>query len=196
MAMACLVAGIVGAACGIAMVAWPTDVPDDRYSYPLSAGGFIALQIFFGVHHLGLLAGQLELRRAGVAGDGRAARIGHLTGIAGMVLLIVTEFLATAAADSTYPGKYTGRLDVLYGISTLAVGGGLIAVGIATLRAGAWQSWRKWVPLAIGIYVFVPMTPAIALGYIGARLSISGWMLMYALLGLALLRTETDETAR
>lgn len=38
----------------------------------------------------------------------------------------------------------------------------------------------------LGVWVFVPMTPAIALSFLGARLAISGWMLLFAVLGLAL----------
>ena len=36
----------------------------------------------------------------------------------------------------------------------------------------------------------VPMTPAIAAGFLPARLSITGWMLLFAVLGLAIVRKK------
>lgn len=181
----CLWAGVLGAASGVFLALVPPAVDDDRYSYPLTAAGFVLIQCWFGLQHLGLVAGLVGLGRSSAVG---ARRAGVLTAIAGMGLLTATELAASAAARSTYPGPGTGVLDALYGISSVIIGIGLIGAGVAVLRAGAWRGWRRWLPLALGIYVFVPMFPAMFGGFLAARLAITGWMLLFALLGWALAR--------
>ena len=42
--------------------------------------------------------------------------------------------------------------------------------------------------LVIGVFVFVPMTPAIIASYEAARIAIGVWMLLFAALGLGLTR--------
>lgn len=64
--------------------------------------------------------------------------------------------------------------------------------GIAVIRAGLWRGWRRVVPLVLGVYVFVPMTPALFGSYVLARLAIGGWMLGFAFLGWALIKTAQD----
>ena len=182
----CLVAGVLGAESGLYLAVAEPRVPDSQFSYPLTAAGFVAIQLWFCVQHLGLLAGQVALRSSGVAGPGRAVAWGHGLGIAGMALLTLTELLAIAAADDPYPSSLTNVLDALYGVASLAIGVGLIIVGAAVRRVGAWTGWRAWLPLALGVWVFVPMTPAIMAGFLPARLAISAWMLLYAALGWAL----------
>jgi len=182
----CLVAGLLGAASGIFLAVADPQVSDDRFSYPLTAAAFVAIQAWFFVQHLGLLAGQVALRASGVAGRSRAATWGHLLGFAGMVALTLTELLAITAADDLYPSSRTDVLDVLYGAASFAIGLGLITVGICVRRSKAWVGWRGWVPLTLGVWVFVPMMPAIVAGFLPARLSISAWMMLYAALGYAL----------
>ena len=103
-----------------------------------------------------------------------------------MALLAVTELIAITARNSTYPGEGTGLLDLLYGVSSMAVGVGLILAGIAVRRRGRWTGWRGAVVLVAGIFVFVPMVPALMGPYILARLAITVWMLLFAALGYAL----------
>jgi len=189
----CLAAGLLGAASGLFLLLVGPQVPDSRFSYPLDVGAFVAIQVWFCVQHLGLLAGQLGLRASGAAGRGRVVAWGHVLGIAGMVALTVTEGIAIAAAEDPYPSDLTDVLDGLYGLSSIAVGVGLVIVGVGVRRAGVWTGWRGSVPLALGVWVFVPMTPMIIAGFVPARLGIVGWMLLYAALGWALLRAAGDD---
>ena len=187
-AMACVAAGLLGAASGIYLAVIDPQVPDTRFSYPLSAGAFVAIQLWFVVQHLGLIAGVQALWAAGWAGQGRLARTGLWLTQAGLVVLTITEAYAVRAAESAYPGPHTGTLDVLYGSSTIASGIGFVLLGLAVLRAGVATDAARWLPLVMGVWVFVPMTPAIMLGHVPARLSITAWMLLFAALGYALLR--------
>lgn len=183
----CLWAGGLGVASGVFLAVVPPAVGDDRYSYPLTTVGFVLIQCWFVLQHLGLAAGLVGLRRSAAAG---ARRVGVTAAIVGMGLLTATELAAIGAARSTYPGPGTDLLDALYGISSIMIGAGLVGAGVAVLRAGIWRGWRRWVPLALGVYVFVPMFPAMFGGFLTARLAISGWMLLFALLGWALARED------
>ncbi|WP_052664137.1 hypothetical protein [Nitriliruptor alkaliphilus] len=184
--LVCAVAGVLGAVSGIFLAVYPGQVSEDMYSYPLTAGGFSVVQIWFFVQHLGLLAGIVALARAEIMAPGRSARWGTGLAALGMALLAVTELIAITARDSTYPGDGTGLLDALYGVSTLAVGVGLILAGIAVRRQGRWRGWRGLVVLVTGIFVFVPMMPALMGPFVLARLAITVWMLLFAVLGHAL----------
>lgn len=181
----CFWAGVLGAASGLFLAVVPPAVDDDRYSYPLTAAGFALIQCWFVVQHLGLVAGLVGLGRPAAVG---ARRGGVFAAIVGMGLLTATELAAIGAARSTSAEAGTGLLDALYGISSVVVGIGLVGAGVAVLRAHIWRGWRRWLPLVLGVYVFVPMFPAMFGGFLAARLAITGWMLLFTLLGWALMR--------
>ena len=182
----CVAAGILGAVSGIFLAVYPAQVSEDMFSYPLTAGGFTVIQIWFFVQHLGLLAGIVALARAETMAQDWTARWGASLAASGMALLAVTELIAITARNSTYPGDGTGLLDVLYGVSSVTVGVGLILAGIAVRRRGLWTGWRAVVVVMAGIFVFVPMMPALMGPFILARLAITVWMLLFAALGHAL----------
>ncbi len=182
----CMAAGILGAVSGIFLAVYPAQVSEDMFSYPLTADGFTIIQIWFFFQHLGLLAGTAALASPAVTAQNRSARWGTGIAFAGMALLAVTELIAITARNSTYPGDGTGLLDALYGVSSVATGVGLILAGIAVRKGGRWTGWRRLVVLVAGIFVFVPMMPALFGPFILARLSIAVWMLLFAGLGYAL----------
>ncbi|MGD9934983.1 MAG: hypothetical protein AB7T37_14890 [Dehalococcoidia bacterium] len=186
----CLAAGVLGALSGIALLLIDPAVSRDRYSYPLSSGDFAAVQAWFFIQHFGLLAGQIALLQSGVLGRRKVVTRGQWVAIAGMLGLAATELLAVMAAKSKYPSDGTYVLDALYTFTTIAIGGGLIAAAIGVLRTPAARRAETWITLALGGWVFVPMIPAIIAGFTPARLGISGWMLLYAVLGWALVRGE------
>ena len=72
----CLAAGILGAASGILLSVYPAQVSEEMFSYPLTAGGFTVIQIWFFVQHLGLVAGIAALARAEVMTHGSRAHAG------------------------------------------------------------------------------------------------------------------------
>ena len=188
----CVAGGLLGAASGLYLAFVDPVVPDDRWSYPLSPEGFAWIQVWFVVQHLALVAGLLGLWWSGAVGPSRSGRIGHLLAVGGMVGLTVTEALAIAARNDDLESTLVSVLNGLYGITSVAIGVGLVLEGVAVRRHGRWQGWAASLPLVLGIWVFVPMTPAIAVSFLGARLTITGWMLLFALLGWALARRAGD----
>jgi hypothetical protein len=188
----CLVAGLLGLASAIVLIVIQPSVGIDRFSYPLTSGEFAAAQAWFFVHHFGLLAGVYALWRSGVVGPGRLARVGSWGAIVSIALLAACELLAISAADAGRPSGRADMMDSLYGISSSLIGITLIMAGVSVIRTGRWRGLRRFLPLALGLYIFVPLTPALFASFLLARLAIGGWMLGFALLGWALIRTARD----
>jgi hypothetical protein len=189
----CLWAGLLGAASGLYLTVIDPAVTSDRWSYPQSTGEFAVTQVWFAVQHLGLLAGLIGLARSGAFGELRWARRANDMAVAGMAALAVTELVAIWPAEQAVDATLPVLLGGVYGLISTVLGVALTVAGVGVLRARVWTSWSRWVPLAAGIWVFVPMFPAMMLSFVGARLSISGWMFLFALLGWALVRAPADE---
>ncbi len=184
--LVCLVGGALGLASGLWLAFVDPVVSDDKFSYPLSPEGLVWIQAWFVVQHLALVVGQVAVWRSGAVGPSRSGRIGHLLAVGGMVGLAVTEAIAIGARNDDLDSGLVGVLNGLYGVTSIAIGVGLVMEGIAIRKHGSWTGPAASLVLVLGIWVFVPMTPAIALSFLGARLAISGWMLLFALLGWAL----------
>lgn len=190
----CVVAGVLGAASGVVLAAWSPSVGTERFSYPQSAEAFTGTQVWFGFHHLGLVAGVVGLRWSGVLPAGRPARWGWWMAFVGIAGLTVTELLAIAAADAAADSGVASAVGGLYGFDCTAIGLGLLLAGAAIWRDRAWVGWRRGVVLALGAWVFVPMFPALIVTPAdGARIAIAGWMLLFGALGAALLARPTGQ---
>ena len=192
----CLFAGLLGAASGIYMAMISPAVADDQWSYPLTPTGFTWIQIWFAVQHVGLVLGLLAVWSAGVVGRSGLGRSGHVLAVGGMVGLTLTELAAILARNDDLDTTRVGVLGAVYGAVSLASGVGLVLEGIAARREGVWGGWQGWLLLVTGVWVFVPMMPALAMSYLGARLAITGWMLMFAALGWALVQSSKTESMR
>jgi hypothetical protein len=189
-AWALVIAGATGAAAAVFLAVVPAAVDDDRFSYPLTVAGFTVIQVYFFVHHLALAWGLYAVWRRGFGGAGAWVWLaGALSGLA-MTLLAVQELVAISAADAAYPSAETDVIESIYGVLSMLNGVALIGLGVAVAAAHRWRGWRRWTVLALGIYVFVPMTPAIFGPFVVARLAIGGWMVLFVALGWALLRPD------
>lgn len=189
----CLWAGLLGAASGVYLAVTEPAVSSDQWSYPQSTGEFALTQTWFAVQHLGLLVGLVGLGRSGALGERRWARRANDVAVAGMAALALTELVAIWPADQAVDATLPAVLGGVYGLISTVLGVALTVAGVGVLRAAVWTGWARWVPLALGIWVFVPMFPAMALSFVGARLSISGWMLLFVLLGWALVHSPADD---
>lgn len=188
----CLAAGVLGAASGVALALVEPAVGSDQWSYPQSVGAFTATQVWFAIQHVGLVLGLLALWWSGAVGTSRLGRIGHYGAVGCMLAFAFTELAAITAATDSVDSTRVAVLNGLYGVFSILLGAALVAEGTAVLRAGVWRSWARWVPLAIGVWVFVPMLPALALSFTAARFAIAGWMLLFAALGWALTQPAAE----
>jgi hypothetical protein len=187
-----LAAGVLGLASALFMIFVEPSVGRDRFSYPFTPDRFAAAQIWFSFHHIGLLAALYGLWRSGALGTSRLGHVGVGGAIVGMSMLTVTELVAISGSESAYPSSRTDMIESVYGIASILIGATLIAAGIAVVRGRRWQGWRRVLPLILGVYVFVPLTPALFASYVLARLAIGGWMVGFAFLGWALIKTAKE----
>lgn len=110
------------------------------------------------------------------------------------------ELITTSAYGVNTDSDRAAMIDNLYGPPVILIGASLVTAGIALLRRGrsgwAGASWLPAVIFLLGVYVFVPLTPAIMGTFVAGRLGIGGWMLLFASFGLGLARlNRTSRTA-
>ena len=191
----CLVAALAGAASGIYLAAMEPDVSTDRFSYPQGAGEFATIQVFFVIQHLGLMLGLLALARTSAVPRTRLGVVGTYGAAVAMAALALMEAVAIAVRDAAMDSTAATVVGAGYGVVSTALGVTLLAAGIAIVRAGVWQGWPRWVVLAMAVWVFFPMFPALATMTDGARLAIAGWMLLFAALGAALMRDPSPRVS-
>jgi hypothetical protein len=162
-----LIAAVVTGAAVVYTLALVLGLPDPVWAPVLRA-----------VLHLGELAALVGLALCGAAGRGAAARWGFGLAATGQVLLAVAEVLIGSAPDLG---------GALFGAGPLLVGLGLVLVGIGVLRTGVWRGWRRGVPLALGTYVFVLMTPVLVASggppAVPALWALAGWDVLWFLVG-------------
>jgi hypothetical protein len=193
----CLAAGIVGAVQAAVLLAWKDQVPDTRFSRPFTGTGFTVAQVTFFLQHLPLVAavvallGHPAVRRSRVAGW--ALRVA----MAGLVLLALVELAAISAHDVALHSDHGDFVNNLYIAPMTLMGVGFVVGGIALLRGGT-EDWAgaRWLPalvLLLGVWLFVPMGLVIS-DFVGGRLAIGSWMLLFALLGYAMTRVSSAAT--
>ncbi len=132
----------------------------------------------------------LWLRRTGVTAQSRPGRVGLTCVIAGTALLFVCELASLPLAGQHNSDTWPTIVDGGFGVASVMLTAGMLAVGIATVRERSWPSWRRYAPLICGLLslVTIPLqfTSAIELG-------IAIYGLGYAVLGVAMV---TDPATR
>jgi hypothetical protein len=137
--------------------------------------------VLLAVLHLPQIAGVLALGRSGRAGPGAAVRTGLGLAALGGLLLVPGELLYPVDVDVS---------NTLFGIGSLASGIGMLVVGVAVLRRRRWDGPGRFLPVALGAWVFVVLTPTLIAGS-AEEIGIGGWAVLWVLLGLALLDRRT-----
>lgn len=140
-----------------------TDLSDDMWRYPWeSSGAFVAFSIFSALLHGLVILGLRAFGRSGAAGGSRSAANGVALAVTGTALLLVGELLSIPirnAETSDTSATIVGAVFALGGITSTV---GFLVLGRATLRAGVWQGWRRFTPLATGLWLgamtFLPPT--------------------------------------
>jgi hypothetical protein len=77
----------------------------------------------------------------------------------------------------------------IYGVGTVVSAVGLLLAGWATMRAGVWRDWRRFVPLATGVWTVA----LLGLQFTKALpTAVAVYSLCFAALGLALFTKSRD----
>lgn len=190
----CMWAGIIGGVQAIVLATAPARVDDDRFSYPFDVAGHALAQTSFFAQHLGLLVGLAALCSLPAARAQRSTRLGLRAATVGMLLLAVMELVAIAPADEPATSSLAELVSALYSVPVLLLGVGLLigGIGLARHTSPTHPNWSRWIPAAIGAWVFVPLTPALMGSFIAGRAAIGSWMLLFALLGWTLSREHGE----
>ncbi|MFJ9087649.1 hypothetical protein ACIRL3_35105 [Streptomyces sp. NPDC102384] len=187
-----VVAGVVGAASAVTIIAWPDEVADRRYSYPFGATSYVVAQLFFALQHLGLLAGLYGLTRLVWPRVGRPTRSGLVLSLLGMVGLTACEVFALSATDALVDTARANAVDNSYGAPLIAIGLGMVAAGTGLARRSMLPGGGRRLVLVMGVYVFVVMFPAVFGPLAAGRIAVGVWMLMFAALGIVLVRADRN----
>jgi hypothetical protein len=196
-------AGLLGAAGGAltvisglvvqGIVLPASDVSDEMWSYPLSSDALVPVSLVYAVFHVLVFIGILGYARSGVAGPGRSARVGTVIALTGTAALFAAELLSIPIADQRMDDTGAVVVGACFGLGSLLSAIGFIVAGIATVRAGRWDGWRRFVPLATGIWlaalVGLAATPALTIG-------VALYGLFITALGVALWTQPTPSTPR
>ena len=157
-----------------------TDLSEDMWRYPWESGGaFAAFSVFSAGLHALVANGVVAFGRSGAAGRSRAATRGVALAVAGTALLLVGELVSIPirhAESSDTSATIVGGVFAVGGIlSTI----GFMVLGWATLRAGVWHGWRRFTPLAPGVWL-------IAMSAIATPTRLHGLVGVYGLCLLAM----------
>ncbi|MBM0239446.1 hypothetical protein JNW88_24020 [Micromonospora sp. ATA32] len=99
--------------------------------------------------------------------------------------------LTIAAAEVIWPSN-RDLGDVLFSVSPILTGAGLVTAGVAIIRAGVWARPSRFLPLTLGLYTILVLIPVmIASGGPPAPLAlwtIGGWDMLRFVLSASLLR--------
>lgn len=170
-----------------------SDVSDEMWSYPWSSGALVAVSLVYAAFHALVFIGVLGFARSGVAGPGRGARVGTVVALTGTAVLFAAELLSIPVADQRMDDTGAGLVGACFGLGSVLSAIGFIVAGIATVRDGRWDGWRRFVPLGTGIWlaalVALAATPALAIG-------VTLYGLFLVALGVALWTQPTPSTPR
>ena len=185
----CLAAGLFGALACIYLALVSPVAGADGLTFPHGAPEFTGLQMVIALQRLGLIFGLLGLWWCGAVPRTRSARFGWYGAMVMMAVLTVTEGLAVSVPRSPLDGT-PPAFGVVYGAYTMLLGVALLAQGVGVASGRAWQGWKRWLPLTLGVWLLVLVLPALGLSFDAARWAMSAWLLLFALLGLVL--TQQD----
>jgi hypothetical protein len=133
-----------------------TDISVDMWRYPWSSSGaFVAFSVFTTALHSLIIVGLVAFGRSGAAGRSRAATRGVALAVAGTALLVVGELASIPIRDAKVDDTSAAIVGTVFGLASIALMVGFLVAGWATLRAGRWHGWRRFTPLATGLWLVV-----------------------------------------
>lgn len=145
-----------------------TTVSDTMWRYPWSSGAFVLVSVVYAAMHVLVIVGLIGLRRSGMAGPTRAASAGLLVAITGTALLFVGELASIPIRHDRTDDTAAAIVGAVFGIAVVLSAVGFLITGRATIQAGLWNDWRRFTPLATGLWttalVGISLTKALPTG--------------------------------
>lgn len=169
-----------GIACAIGGALWAIVLMANVLFHDALYGGAASYRIWEGlliVVQALLLIGVAGLVGSGAAGGGWLGRIGLGIALLGRISFLLGEISSFARGSDD---------ELFVPLGALLTGIGMVAAGIAVLRARHWEGWQRFLPLLAGVYPFVAMFPILAITGTLPGLTIALWGIVWLLLGLAL----------
>jgi hypothetical protein len=174
------------------------NAPHDTVSYPLSPHDFRVGQVFFAVTQALMTVGIAALARSGAAGSTKRAAVGGWLALTGFALTVPGELALALVADAGVDSGSANAASAVYGVGVVCADVGLILFGSAALRAGVWPRPRAALPLVVGAFQLLVVTPvALSAGFAttAAFVVIAVQDLLLALLGLALFESRPQASS-
>jgi hypothetical protein len=132
--------------------------------------------------HIGELLAVVALALTKASARSRVARVGLAAAIVGQLTIAAAEVVSPSCPDLA---------NVLFAISPILTGAGLITTGLATIRARAWAGPSRFLPFTLGLYTILVLIPMM-IGSGGppaplALVTIMVWDLIWFALSIAVL---------
>lgn len=199
----CGISAIAGAVLAIvgnaALFAVDPSVAKGKLSWPLSPQQYVFMQVFFALTQALMAVGIFGLVRSDVVHPGRGARVFAGLAVTGMTLTVPGELVLIVVRSADADAGAVAAMSSVFGLGLLLADLGLIGLGILALRQHRWPAAWAALPLMLGIFQLLVVTPvSISQGFtsVASNVAIGAADLMTALIGVALLRLDvTDERA-
>lgn len=191
----CGVSAIAGAVLAIvgnaALFAVDPSVAESKLSWPLSPQQYLFMQLFFALTQALMAAGIIGLVRSDVVRPGRGAHVFGGLAVTGMALTVPGELVLILVRRADADAGSVGAMSSVFGLGVLLADIGLIGLGILALRQRRWPRAWSALPLVLGAWQLLVVTPvSISQGFtsVASNVAIGAADLMTALIGVALLR--------
>jgi hypothetical protein len=139
-------------------------ISDEQLSYPWDGATAVTTSLIWGITQVLIVYGLLAFARSGAAPT-QAGRVGGRLAAAGAALYVIAHALSLVAPDAPLDARISVAVLSCFGVGTLLTAVGLIIAGTAALRSGAWSGWRRYTPVALGVWMVAMMplqfTPAL-----------------------------------
>lgn len=186
------VAGAVLAIAGnAALFAVDPSVPASKLSWPLSPLPYVFMQLFFALTQALMAAGIAGLVHSDAVRPGSRARLFGGLAVSGMALTVPGELVLILVRGNDADAGSVAALSSVFGLGVLLADLGLIGFGILALRQRLWPWAWAALPLVLGLFQLLVVTPvSISQGFtsVASNATIGVSDLITGLIGVALLR--------
>lgn len=138
-----------------------SELSQDYWRYPWeSTGAFVTTAVVYAALHVLIIAGLVAFGRQGIAGSSPAAHRGVNLAIAGTTLLLIGELASIPLYDALVDDTEAIVVGGLFGLAMACSAAGFVMCGWTTIRHGAWTDWRRFTPIAVGIWTLAHGSPS------------------------------------